>query len=249
MPDTTPPPPVEQPVWFTVQGLRLSGTLHRPNGCPKALIVGCHGLQADQSSPKQIALAHRCTALGAAYFRFDHRGCGQSEGLFEADTTVETRSRDLVAAVAAARQAIGEDLPVGLFGSSLGGTVCLITASQLSPFAMVTLAAPVRSRSIEMPPDTPASLKSELFGHRLRFDITHTLSSIDHILIVHGSADETVGVDNAHWILQHANEPKETLILPDADHRISDAGHQQRFMQAAIQWFSDWMPGECGNSR
>ena len=239
----------EQPVWFTVEGLRLSGTLHRPNRPPKALVVGCHGLMADQTSPKQIALANQCVTLGAAYLRFDHRGCGQSEGVFEADTTLETRGQDLIAAVAAARQAMGEDLPVGLFGSSLGGTVCLLAASQLSPFAMVTLATPVRSSAIEIPDNAPPSLVHEVMKDRLHFDITARLSTIDHILIVHGSADETVGVENAYWIFQHAQKPKALLILPEADHRISALADQQRFMQAAIEWFSDWLPGECEDSR
>ena len=223
---------------FFVDDLKLHGVLHRPDSSPKALIVGCHGLMSDKASPKQIALARRCVKWGAAYFRFDHRGCGESEGRFEADTTVDNRARDLIAAVDAAHHTLGRNLPVGLFGSSLGGTVCLIAAQRISPFAMVTLAAPVRSKAIQVPDDSPDSLKNEI-KDQLRFDITTELRSLDHILVVHGSCDETVDVSNADLIITNAKEPKTTLILENADHRISDPIHQERFMQAAAQWFSD----------
>ena len=222
---------------FLADGLKLHGVLHLPDYPPKALIVGCHGLMANKSSPKQIELARRCIAWGAAYFRFDHRGCGESEGLFETDTTIENRVRDLIAAVDAGRHALGGEFPVGLFGSSLGGTVCLVAAQRIAPFAIVTLAAPIRSKTIQVPNDAPESLKDEILRDRLRFDISDELRSISHILIVHGSHDETVDMQNANWIYSRAKEPKEKLILEDADHRISDPNHQQRFMQATAQWF------------
>ena len=228
-----------QSISFSVDDLQLYGVLHLPDSPPKALIAGCHGLMSDKASPKQIELARRCVKWGAAYFRFDHRGCGESEGQFEADTTVENRVRDLSAAVDAARHTLGKTLPVGLFGSSLGGTVCLLAAQRIAPFAMVTLAAPVRSKSIQVPDDSPQSLKDEILRHRLQFDITNELRSIDHILVVHGSRDETVDVENADVIFAYAQEPKTTLILENADHRISDPEHQERFMQATTQWFAD----------
>lgn len=232
------PEPFTQSVTFFVDGLKLRGELHLPANHPKALIVGCHGLMADKSSPKQIELARRCVVWGAAYFRFDHRGCGESEGRFEEDTTIEKRSRDLIAAVDASIHTLGRKLPVGLFGSSLGGAVCLIASARISPFAMVTLAAPVRSKSIEIPDNTPESLKNEILKNRLHFDITAELSRIDRILVVHGSRDETVALENADWIFKYAQEPKAALILDDADHRISDPTHQEHFMQAATQWLS-----------
>ena len=238
-----------QSITFSIDGLKLCGVLHLPVCTPKALIVGCHGLMADKSSPKQLALARRCVAWGAAYFRFDHRGCGTSEGLFEEDTTIENRVRDLIAAVAAATHTLGKTLPTGLFGSSLGGTVCLIASSHISPFATVTLATPVRSKSIHVPENIPEPLKNEIFRGRLRFNLTAQLTSLDHILIVHGSADETVAVENAHWIYAHAKEPKTELILENCDHRISDTNHQKRFLQAATQWFSDCYFGRLADSR
>lgn len=220
----------------------MSGALHLPKQQPVAVVLGCHGLMADKHSPKQIELAKRCTARGMAYFRFDHRGCGQSEGVFEIDTTLENRITDLLAAARAAAAALGTDVPIGLFGSSLGGTVCLAAAQRISPFAIVTLATPVQSRSIHIPDDSPQSLKNEIFEKQLAFDLAAILGSIHHILIIHGSCDETVPINNARMIYRLAKKPKKQIILAGGDHRISDSDHQEIFLNSSVQWFADTKP-------
>ncbi len=234
----------EHSVSFVADGLQLCGVLHLPDHEPLAAVVGCHGLMAHKHSPKQIALARGCTAAGMAYFRFDHRGCGDSQGVFEIDTTLENRTSDLMAAVHAVNHKLGKNMPIGLFGSSLGGTVCLTAAHRLSPFALVTLAAPIQSRSIQLPDDAPESLKTEFAENRLTFNVSAAIGSVHHILIVHGSGDETVAVENAHRIHRLARDPKALLILEDGDHRISRKTHQERFLRRAVQWFSDCYQGQ-----
>lgn len=229
----------EQKIDFNVDGLKLSGILHLPAHPPAALIVGVHGLMADKNSPKQIALAKHVTAMKMAYLRFDHRGCGDSEGVFNEQTTLENRRSDLRSAIQAARQVVGR-IPLGLFGSSLGGTVCLTAAKQVTPFAMVTLAAPVQSRTIQLPLDSPDSLKEELVSSRLSFNIKEEINHIHHILIIHGSADTTVPVENADTIYRLSNHPKKQIVLENGDHRISNPLHQKQFVEAAANWF-----GEC----
>jgi len=230
---------IEHPISFTAEGLELSGVLHLPNHEPVAVVFGCHGLMADKNSPKQVELARSCTAIGMAYFRFDHRGCGDSQGNFEIDTTLEKRNSDLMAAVGAVNRAFSKNMPIGLFGSSLGGTVCLTAARELSPFAIVTLAAPVQSQAIHVPENSPESLKNEILKNRLIFNLSRQMKSIRHILIAHGSSDEIVPVENAQTIYRMADDPKELLILEGGDHRISNTAHQRVFIQAAVQWFAD----------
>ena len=227
----------EQKINFKIDGLNLSGVLHYPENTPTALIIGVHGLMADKNSPKQIALAECINALKMAYLRFDHRGCGQSEGSFNEQTTLENRRSDLIAAIQAAQNIVGKTIPIGLFGSSLGGTICLTAAKQVTPFAMVTLAAPVRSRSIELPADSPQSLKSEIIGNQLRFDIKEKIYNIHHILIIHGSADEIVPIENADTIYHLSSQPKKQIVLENGDHRVSHPLHQQQFLDAATNWF------------
>ena len=229
--------PASQSLTFHTDGLSLSGVLHHPQGSLRGAIIGCHGLMANKNSPKQLDLAHRCNASGMAYFRFDHRGCGESEGNFERDTTLENRVSDLLSAHRLIRERLGDHTPVGLFGSSLGGTVCLSAAAAIGPFAMVTLAAPVKSRTIQLPPDTPRALKEELFQNRMQFDIAAPLGGAHHLLVIHGSRDETVSVENAHTIYALAQEPKQLLILDGGDHRITDPHQQETYMQRTIEWF------------
>jgi uncharacterized protein len=229
----------EHQVHFQVDGLMLSGTMHLPEHSPMALIVGVHGLMADQSSPKQIALASHLTAIKMAYFRFDHRGCGASEGGFNEQTTLRNRRSDLIAAVLAAKKIVGNKMPVGLFGSSFGGTVCLAVAKQVVPFAIVTLAAPVQSRSIQLPDDSPDSLKDEIVGSLLTFNIADSIKSIHHILVIHGGADKTVPVENAHTIYRLSTQPKQQIILENGDHRVSDPSHQKYFLETATHWFAE----------
>lgn len=223
---------------FLADGLRLCGHLHMPQMVPLAIVVGCHGLLSDKSSPKQIALAERCIQMRIAYFRFDHRGCGQSEGDFNADTTIDNRRSDLLSAVGAAKHAAGNTIPVGLFGSSLGGSICLAAAQALDPFALVTLASPVQSRSIRIPEESPESLKQEIIRNRLDFNLGRQIQSLHRILIVHGDCDETVPVENAQMIFSRAGEPKRKVILKGGDHRISRPDHQMRFIDEASRWFA-----------
>ncbi|VTR64216.1 conserved hypothetical protein [Desulfosarcina cetonica] len=195
---------------------------------------------ADKNSPKQIDLANHCTSVGFAYFRFDHRGCGDSEGNFQTDTTLEGRTADLVSAARKMSDLFGSpSLPLGLFGSSLGGTVCLTAAGQLMPFSIVTLAAPVQSKTIQLPDNSPQSLKTEVNQNRLQFNIASLLSAIHHILIVHGSDDGTVNIQNAHTIFKLAQAPKKQLILEKGDHRITNEQHQKHYIEEAVQWYLD----------
>ncbi len=67
---------------FFSDGFKLKGYLHLPSTNRPPVVIGSHGLYSSSSSPKQIALADQCNRFGIAYFRFDHRGCGGSEGKF-----------------------------------------------------------------------------------------------------------------------------------------------------------------------
>lgn len=222
------------PITFFSDGLRLQGILHLPPRTPAPVVIGAHGLLGSAESPKQIALARDCTQNGIAFFRFDHRGCGQSQGRFESVTTLEGRRSDLLAAAdaVAARPEIVPTL--GLFGSSLGGAVCIAAAKALAPRALVIAAAPVRSRSIHT---AQGATDGEIPAPALSFDIARHLAGLSRILIVHGDADEVVPVDNALEIHRGVAEPKTLLILSGGDHRMSAPRHQKTFAETSIDWF------------
>jgi len=220
---------------FTADGYRLAGLLHRPARQGFPVVVGCHGLQSDAASPKQRALAQACTARGIAFLRFDHRGCGASEGAFAAVTSLAGRVSDLRAAAGAVLRVPGADGRLGLFGSSLGAAVCMAAAEALKPAAMVLFAAPVRSRTIAGGPSPAAAFQE---GAGLDFDLGAVLPRLHHLLVIHGTADTVVPVADAREIFAAAGDPKRLLGLPGGDHRMSDPVHQGLFVAEAVDWFA-----------
>jgi alpha-beta hydrolase superfamily lysophospholipase len=227
-------------ITFLSEEFLLKGTLHLPAIDRPPVVIGSHGLFSSSSSPKQIELALKCNASGIAFFRFDHRGCGQSEGAFQEVTSLEARCIDLVSAVKCiqSRSDIGNRL--GLFGSSMGGAVCISVASLVAANAMVTFAAPVRSSSIleALEKTNDSNAMHPLFAEKyLRSDLSDKLSNLNHILIFHGDSDNIVPPSNAQEIYSKAGEPKQLIMQRQGDHRMSTKEHQQTFIKEAVNWF------------
>ena len=216
------------PVTFRSDAFALKGTLHLPHAKRPPLVIGCHGLLSTGNSPKQIALADCCNDAGIAYFRFDHRGCGNSEGILEAVTSLQSRCSDLSSALRTLQSmgVVGEAF--GLFGSSMGGAVCLAFASLQPVTSMVTFAALYQSQGII---DAPQM--------NLSFDLSDSLSDIENILIFHGNKDDVVPLSHAKTIYAHAQHPKKLIIQQNGDHRMSNKSHQKSFVREAARWFRE----------
>lgn len=233
-------------ITFQADGFELSANLHLPAVKLPPVVVGSHGLFSSRNSPKQIALAGHCTRRHIAFLRFDHRGCGDSQGNFETVTSLEARCKDLVSAIdwITHRKDLGNR--IGLFGSSMGGAVCLSVASKIEIAAMVTVAAPIRSQHIRGAIENSEGLHypgSRFVAKRHAFDISQDLSNIRNILIFHGDADTVVPVSHAHEIFQQVGNPKKLNILKDGDHRMSNPLHQEAFIREASLWFKSGLLG------
>jgi alpha-beta hydrolase superfamily lysophospholipase len=237
--------PIEN-IHFLSDGLMLNGALHLPGTHRPPVIIGSHGLYSSQNSPKQIELAQACNRLGMAYFRFDHRGCGSSQGIFDDVTSLGARCRDLKNAVQAIRNSGKAGPDLGLFGSSMGGTVCLSIAGKLNTSALVTFAAPIRSDigSVQIQaPEGPAAARIYFDTAKQSFDICDKLPHIKNILIVHGAADETVPLSHAREIYRLAGDPKKLIVQQNGDHRMSNQNHQNEFIREASRWFKAGLIG------
>jgi alpha-beta hydrolase superfamily lysophospholipase len=209
--------------------------LHLPPEKEPPLVVGCHGLFSSSASPKQIALAEHLTRLGVACLRFDHRGCGLSGGHPRHGLSFAGRCRDLAAAVKAARErgALGRSL--GLFGSSFGGSVCLATAARVGSSATVTVATPLRSAVL---PGLEDGTAARAIG--LHFDLDgSSLAAVGNLLIVHGTHDTVVPVQQAHEIFSNITAPKRLLLLAQGDHPLSRPEHQAQLVGEAARWLAD----------
>ena len=225
---------------FFSDGFKLKGYLHLPSTNRPPVVIGSHGLSSSSNSPKQIALADQCNRFGIAYFRFDHRGCGSSEGKFEEVTSLEARCRDLADAVSVITGTSDTGDRFGLFGSSMGGTVCLSVAVELGADILVIFAAPIRSRILENGlllsenSDTPGFF---LDTQKHRFDISGRLSAIYNILVFHGEADDVVPVSHADEIYSLVKPPKKLIKQKQGDHLMSNQAHQKTFIREASLWF------------
>jgi alpha/beta superfamily hydrolase len=233
---------------FLSDGLTLTGTLHLPRVEAPPTVIGSHGLFSSGDSPKQVALALRLNKHGIAFFRFDHRGCGRSQGDFGRVTSLESRMYDLRCAVQLIRDRRDTGNIIGLFGSSMGGTVCLALAKILGARALVTVAAPVDSASVslspaenEMPPD------GVLNKNAFCFDISGHLAEIHNCMIFHGDNDDVVPVSHAKRIYRNATGARKLIIQKSGDHRMSDVNHQQALVRQATAWFVQYLTRQSRN--
>jgi uncharacterized protein len=226
-------------LYFFSDGYRIEGHLHLVSRKKPPVVIGSHGLFATQVSPKQLALAHACNLLGMAFFRFDHRGCGKSEGGQSEQISYEARCRDLFKACETMRKREDTGDAIAIFGSSLGGAAACEVSAMIQPKALVTFAAPVNSSCIfdtikkhHLTITHPLS-----FFDNLSFDIKKHLSYIQNVLVIHGENDEVVPVSEAHKIYKYAGKPKKLLIQKNGDHQMSNKIHQDEFVQIVAKWF------------
>ena len=227
-------------ITFSSNGFTLKGTLHLPDVKQPPVVIGSHGLFSSGSSPKQIALAGQCNALGIAFFRFDHRGCGKSDGIFQDVTTLEARCNDMISAIRIIQNRSDTGNRLGLFGSSMGGAVCLSVFAASHACSIVTCAAPVRSSSIIKKLEKSNhsnTLEPPFYKRYLDSDISDKLPSIHHVLIFHGESDELVPPSNAKEIYEKAGNPKKLIIQKKGDHRMSNKTHQENFVRESAMWF------------
>jgi alpha-beta hydrolase superfamily lysophospholipase len=225
---------------FFCDGYRIEGHLHLPSRKKPPVVIGSHGLFATQDSPKQLALAHACNLLGMAFFRFDHRGCGQSEGGPSEQISFEARCHDLFKACETMKKRDDTGDAIAVFGSSLGGAAACRVSAIIQPNALVTFAAPVNSKCIfDSMQQHPMPIKDPLFiFERLFFDIENCLSDIRNVLVIHGENDEVVPVSEAHKIYRIAGNPKKLIIQKNGDHRMSSKAHQDEFVHIVAKWFN-----------
>lgn len=225
---------------FKADNYMLKGWLHLPDTPSPPVIIGSHGFASSGKSPKQIELAEKCCNVGIGFFRFDHRGCGESEGEFNKVTSLDARCSDLVSAITTICNLKETSNKISLFGSSMGGAVVLKVAGenpQINIESIITLAAPIRGSSIIVSNAQKKEFPAKFFEKNLKFDIYKCIENISNILIFHGAKDEVVPVENAMEIFKNIKEPKKLVIMENGDHRISNKEHQKKLIKLAVAWY------------
>lgn len=231
---------------FKSDGFVLKGVLHLPKNSSPPLVVGSHGLEGSSQSAKQRILSALLTKNGMAFFRFDHRGCGQSQGDFMSDTSLEKRTRDYIHAIRHILSLKKTCNALALFGSSMGGATCInswetLTSMNIRLCGGVFCSAPLKSRAIKNIPTQAKAKRPALplrfFKENLLFNLTDKVRSLSHILIFHGDADAVVPVTNAYDIYHQAKDPKKLIIHKNGDHQMTSKKDQMQFETETIAWY------------
>ncbi len=238
---------LSQKIDFISQGFVLKGVLHLPETKNPPIVIGSHGLEGSKESAKQKVLSKLLIKHNIAFFRFDHRGCGESEGEFIKETSLEKRTIDFLNAVKHILELKKTSRDIVVFGSSMGGATCINAWDKLSQMDInlcgaVLCSAPVKSRTIENIPlnanDNRPALPLSFFKKNLLFNIIDKAKYLSNVLIFHGDADTTVPVSNAHDIYNAAKKPKKIIIHKNGDHQMTSKKDQKEFETEISAWFS-----------
>ena len=216
----------------------LAGVFHSPREGTSTCVITCHGLYSSKDSEKYVGIARRFCGEGLAVLRFDFRGCGESGGLFE-DTSVTGRMEDLEGALDFVQEQGCES--IGVMGSSLGGTVAVLTAAKDRRVkALVTWATPCRLDELFRGEGIEGLEK--LRQDVSKYDVVKAVKETHcPVLIVHGSLDEHVSLSHAEVLYENANEPKNIKIIEGADHRLTNPSHRRRAVELTLDWFRRYL--------
>jgi alpha/beta superfamily hydrolase len=170
-----------------------------------AVVAHPHPLFGGTMDNKVVTTVARAYSdAGAATFRFNFRGVGESEGRHDEG---RGETDDLLEVAAHAARAVG-DLPLWLAGFSFGGGVALRASGRVD-FERLVLVAPAFRRITGHGLGEPPDPNDPSLGEPGRHTSANTL-------IVHGDKDETVILaDSFAW---GAIRDVPVLVVPGADH-------------------------------
>ncbi|XP_042051017.1 putative uncharacterized protein YDL057W isoform X1 [Salvia splendens] len=239
------------------QGQKLVGVFH-DTGSEK-LAVLCHGFRSSKESNMMVNLAAALEKEGISAFRFDFSGNGESEGPFEygnyAGETEDLRSVvEYFTGV--------ERVPAVVLGHSKGGSVVLLYASKYHDIGAVVnvcgrydLKSGLERRlganfmeTLKKDGYIDVKTKSGAVSYRVteksllervNTNMHEACLKIDKgckVLTVHGSADETIPVNDA---LEFAKiiPNHELQIIEGADHKYSS--HQDELTSVVLRFVKE----------
>ncbi len=248
---------------FVSEGQQVVGTLHLPDGVGShPAVVLCHGFtgQRIETHFLFVKTSRALEGAGIASLRFDFRGSGESEGEFR-DMTVETEVSDALKAVdtVCALSEIDADR-VGVLGLSLGGFVAACVTGFEKRVKSTVLWSAVASLSETIGRRFDAEQRKlfeeqgyvDIGGHALGKGFMDAVEALDPlqligkssgpVLIVHGTADESVPVEHAHRYetsARHGNRRVEKLIVKGADHTYATLATERQAIERSVTWFRE----------
>ena len=231
-------------------GDAIDHTFHPGNLHSRLVLLG-HGVTGNKDRPLLVALAERLSAAGWPCLRFSFSGNGQSGGTFT-DSNLSRGVEDLLELLAW----VPQETSIAYIGHSMGAAAGVIAASRsLHIRALVSLAGMTRTAAFAerefgaLTPgrdgmwDDPACPLSAAFMEDLR-RIGDTLEQAAQVhqpwLLIHGTADDVVPIQDGLDAFAAARCEKEWLEIPGAGHSFDETTYPI-LSEAIHQWLSRHM--------
>jgi len=230
------------------QGENLDYSFHSSNNESSDLLIIGHGVTGNKDRPFVVALAEAISTAGINVLRFSFAGNGNSDGDFR-DCTISKEVEDLRSVITAAEQ---NGFRVSYAGHSMGGAVGVLAAAKDSRIQfLISLAGMVNTEKFydaefgEEKPDEGCMWEDEdcplssKFRHDLKaIHSTAPFASKIQVpwLLVHGTTDDVVMIDDSREAFSLANEPKQLIEIEGANHVFSDQG-----LDPMIRAVTDWL--------
>jgi alpha-beta hydrolase superfamily lysophospholipase len=215
----------------TFDGLKLHGWFVPQKETAKGTIIYLHGVGDCKIGGVEFARA--MYQHGFNVFLYDSREHGESEGYFCTYGFYEKHDLAAVITYLLSKQVvtIGK---IGVFGTSMGAAVAIQTAaidpriaavvSEGSFSALRTIFVDYQKRIVKLPWHflrniaLVQSQKIANFKARMVAPVEDIKKVHVPILLVHGEKDTFIKNEYSRKLFEAANEPKELLIIPGAEH-------------------------------
>jgi dipeptidyl aminopeptidase/acylaminoacyl peptidase len=254
---------MEKQIAFTVEGQKLYGMLHIPEGVPRfPAIAMLHGFSGQRIEPHRLFVktARRLSQEGIAVLRFDFRGSGESEGDFY-DMTLSGEIKDALAALDFLRAQPEVDIQrLGVIGLSMGGYVATCVTT-LNPKIKALVLWAASAKGLKMFPHyVHLSAKNRkdwlqkgerdfggmVLGSGFLKDgknLPNPLPGLSRFsgkaLVIHGEADASVPVTEAQVYRDLLKKKAVVHILKGADHTFNRNEWEKTVIDITAVWLRD----------
>jgi alpha-beta hydrolase superfamily lysophospholipase len=249
---------MEEITFSDLNGNELLGALSIPSQADSIVIIS-HGFSSSKESELYVELQNELNKAGIGTFRYDYYGhgplyCSKSDYSVTKDVTLSKCVDSLKAAIEFVRRR--GDYSIGLVGSSFGGLISLIAASQDSNLKALALKSPV-TEPIRFWKNRLGSERIEEWKqdgilhydeHRENFELDYafwkdllTYDTFDMakkitcpLLIVHGGSDTVVPIKQSRDFAKVVGT--KVRVVKRADHDYADPSQYREMKNLIIDF-------------
>ncbi|HUO57746.1 MAG TPA: alpha/beta fold hydrolase [bacterium] len=250
---------MEKPVSFRVNGQKIAGVLHLPEGPGRRpAVVFLHGFGGNRMEAHRLFVktARSLAEKNIASLRFDFRGSGESEGNFK-DMSVSGEIQDAVAAVDFIQsQPAIDPKRLALLGLSLGAAVASCVTRRRPGIRSLALWSPLAqiSRLFTLPTgftqkqirawisDGQIGYHGESLGVQWLMDLAWHDALRDaalfkgRALIVQGGRDRATPMAQARLFKSRLGSGAQLRVIPGADHTFNSPEWEAEAILSTVKW-------------